>query len=168
MANFDHDSRNRIMESALNKLRNQKSVLDFSLKNFEEQQERINRHEIEWQRKFTLSVACILLFLIGAPLGAIVRKGGLGMPVVISLIFFIVYYMLSITGEKLAREGVLSPLNGMWLSAYVLFPIGIFITWKATRDSPLFNMEAYIRFFSGFKNIILNPFRKKVTPIDRR
>ena len=127
-------------------------------KRLEEQKERINRHAIEWQRKFTLSVACMLLFLIGAPLGAIVRKGGLGMPVVISLIFFVAYYMISITGEKLAREGVLSAFNGMWLSTYILLPLGIFITWKATHDSPLFDRDLYVRMGSGLVKLII---RKK-------
>jgi lipopolysaccharide export system permease protein len=147
LLNFSRHERNKIMEAASNALRSHKSTLEFTIKNLEEQQERIHRHEIEWHRKFTLSAACMVLFLIGAPLGAIVRKGGLGMPVVISLIFFITYYMISITGEKLAREGVLSAFNGMWLSTYILLPMGIFLTWKATHDSPLFDRESYSRFF---------------------
>ncbi|MEX1188540.1 MAG: LptF/LptG family permease, partial [Bacteroidia bacterium] len=110
-------------------------------------QERINRHEIEWHRKFTLSFACMILLLIGAPLGAIVRKGGLGMPVIFSLIFFILYHMISITGEKLAREGVLTPFWGMWLSSAILLPMGIFLSYKATTDSALFDKDAYLKFF---------------------
>lgn len=161
LVNFRSIGKRQVAEATLNKLRNKKSLLDFSIKNLKDQEERINRHEIEWHRKFTLSAACILLFLIGAPLGAIVRKGGLGMPVVISLIFFIVYYMLSITGEKLAREGVLSPFNGMWLSAYILLPMGIFITWKATHDSPLFNMERYLRILSKTRALIFRSGQHK-------
>ncbi len=156
LANFSANDQRRIIEMATNSLRSSKSSLEFSVRNFEEQQERINRHEIEWHRKFTLSMACMVLFLIGAPLGAIVRKGGLGMPVVISLIFFVSYYMISITGEKLAREGVLSAFNGMWLSTYILLPMGAFVTWKATHDSPLFDRDAYGRFFNKLLKLVRN------------
>ncbi len=158
LVNFSKHEQNRLIETALNGLRSSRSTLEFTSRNLEEQKERINRHAIEWQRKFTLSVACMLLFLIGAPLGAIVRKGGLGMPVVISLIFFVAYYMISITGEKLAREGVLSAFNGMWLSTYILLPLGIFITWKATHDSPLFDRDLYVRMGSRLVKLII---RKK-------
>jgi lipopolysaccharide export system permease protein len=127
--------------------------LDFSITTFEQEQERVYRHQIEWHRKFTLSFACLVLFLIGAPLGAIVRKGGLGMPVVFSLIFFVIYHMVSITGEKLAREAVLTPFWGMWLSTAVLLPIGLFLTYKSTRDSVLFDMDAYRRFFVSLVSI---------------
>jgi lipopolysaccharide export system permease protein len=109
--NFSKSEQKRIVEVALNNIKSNKSTLDYTSQNFEQDQERINRHDIEWHRKFTLSFACIILFLIGAPLGAIVRKGGLGMPVIFSLVFFILYHMISITGEKLSREGVLSGLH---------------------------------------------------------
>jgi lipopolysaccharide export system permease protein len=147
LKNFSKSEQIRIFEGADKLLRGNKSTLDYSLENFNSEQERINRHQIEWHRKFTLSFACLLLFLIGAPLGAIVRKGGLGMPVIISLAFFITYHMLSITGEKLARESVITPFWGMWLSAAILLPIGIFLTYKATTDSKLFEIEAYTKFF---------------------
>jgi lipopolysaccharide export system permease protein len=147
MENFSRADQIRILEGAANNLRSGKSTLDFSSENFKAEEERIFRHEIEWHRKFTLSFACLLLFLIGAPLGAIVRKGGLGMPVVFSLVFFVVYHMISITGEKLAREGVTSAFSGMWLSTAVLLPVGLFLTYKATRDSVLFDRDAYLKFY---------------------
>ena len=147
LLNFNKSEQKRIIETALNNLRANKSTLDYSNQNFEQDQERINRHDIEWHRKFTLSFACIILFLIGAPLGAIVRKGGLGMPVIFSLVFFILYHMISITGEKLAREGVLSAFEGMLLSSAILLPVGIFLSYKAATDSALFDKEVYIRFF---------------------
>jgi len=107
---------------------------------------------VEWHRKFTLSIACIVLFFIGAPLGAIIRKGGLGMPVVISVVFFIIFHILSITGEKLAKEDEIPVHQGMWLATAILFPIGVFLTYKATSDSSLFDANAYIdpvkKFFS--------------------
>ena len=91
------------------------------------------------------------MFFIGAPLGAIIRKGGLGMPVVVSMIFFLLYYVISITGEKIAREGDITPFEGMWISSIVLFPIGIFLTYKASSDSVIMDTSKYIAFF---KNII--------------
>ena len=95
------------------------------------------RHNIEWQRKFTLSFACLILFFIGAPLGAIIKKGGLGMPMVVSILFFVIFHILSITGEKFAREEVLKP-------------IGLFLIFKATTDSALFDGDAYKKFFRRF------------------
>ena len=103
---------------------------------------------LEYQKKFELSAACIALFLIGAPMGAIIRKGGLGMPVVVSVIFFLVYYITWTIGEKSAKGGDLSPVIGEWISIIVLTPIGIFLTYKAANDSVLFDMEAYKRFFN--------------------
>jgi lipopolysaccharide export system permease protein len=147
LLNFNKTEQKRIVDAALNNLRANKSTLDYSCQNFEQDQERINRHDIEWHRKFTLSFACIILFLIGAPLGAIVRKGGLGMPVIFSLVFFILYHMISITGEKLAREGVLTAFEGMWLSSAILLPVGLFLSYKAATDSALFDKDVYVRFF---------------------
>lgn len=111
------------------------------------------RHGIEWHRKFTLSIACIIFFFIGAPLGAIIRKGGLGVPIVISVVLFIIYYLFDNSGYKLAREDVWSEWGGIWLSTFCLLPIGVFFTYKATRDSPIFNMEAYAIFFKKLKSI---------------
>ena len=110
---------------------------------------KINRtSDLEYQKKFELSAACIALFLIGAPMGAIIRKGGLGMPVVVSVIFFLVYYITWTIGEKSAKGGDLSPVIGEWISIIVLTPIGLFLSYKAANDSVLFDMEAYKRFFN--------------------
>jgi lipopolysaccharide export system permease protein len=103
---------------------------------------------LEYHKKFELSAACIALFLIGAPLGAIIRKGGLGMPVVVSVIFFLVYYISWTIGEKSAKAGDLSPIIGEWLCIMILTPIGIFLTYKAANDSALFDIEVYKRFFN--------------------
>lgn len=107
----------------------------------------VRRHQIEWHRKFTLSFACLIFFFIGAPLGAIVRKGGLGFPVVISVVLFVIYYIIDTTGYKMAREGFWAAYQGMWLSSSVLFPFGLFLTWKAVTDASLFRSEAYIKLF---------------------
>lgn len=104
-------------------------------------------HEIEMHRKFTLSIACLLFFFIGAPLGAIIRKGGLGVPVIVSVAFFIIYYVIDNTGYKMARDGNAEPWAGVWLSSLVLAPIGIFLTWRALNDSNLFDWDAYKIFF---------------------
>jgi lipopolysaccharide export system permease protein len=107
----------------------------------------IRRYQIEWHRKFTLSLACVIFFFIGAPLGAIIRKGGLGMPVVISVVFFVFYYIISMSGEKFVREDVWSPMTGMWISTFILLPIGIYLTYKSTNDAAIMSSEAYSQFF---------------------
>lgn len=103
----------------------------------------------QYQVKFTLSVSCIALFLIGAPMGAIIRKGGLGLPVVISVIFFLLFYIIKTIGEKAAHEGNVSGIFGAWISIIVITPIGIFLSYKAATDSALFDMELYKRFFNN-------------------
>jgi len=120
-------------------------------------QKRINLHKIEWHKKFTLSVACIVLFFIGAPLGAIIRKGGLGMPVVFSILIFILYHIVSMSGMKMVKEGALPSYIGMWLSTAILVPIGIFLTYKATTDSVLLD--------STFYNTITKQLGKFFSPI---
>lgn len=122
-------------------------------------QEYINRHHVVKQRKFTLSLACLLLFLIGAPFGSIVRKGGLGMPLVASVGFFVFYYVVDMIDEKSVRESVLGP-EGMWISSLVLLPIGIFLTLQATTDSGLFDSTSWKRFFSHI-------FKRKKTNIQQ-
>jgi lipopolysaccharide export system permease protein len=107
----------------------------------------IRKYSVEYQKKFTLPAACIALFLIGAPLGAIIRKGGLGMPVVVSVIFFLIYYIISTIGETSVKEGSLSPFIGMWIAILVITPVGVFLSFKAANDSALFDMEAYKRVF---------------------
>ncbi|MFO7617608.1 MAG: LptF/LptG family permease [Bacteroidales bacterium] len=103
----------------------------------------IYRHQVEWHRKLTISIACLIFFLIGAPLGAIIRKGGLGTPVVISTLFFIFYYIISLAGEKYARAGILPVWLGMWGSTILLLPLGILLTVKTTRDSAMMNADSY-------------------------
>lgn len=119
----------------------------------------IRYHQVEWHRKFTLSFACFIFFFIGAPLGAIIRKGGLGMPVVVSVLLFIVYYIIDNVGRKMARDGVWDVWQGIWLSSFVLLPLGIFLTYKAMNDSALFNTEAY----GNYLRKILGLKKKKAT-----
>ena len=101
------------------------------------------RSKVEWHKKMSLPVSIIIFFLIGAPLGAIIRRGGLGLPVVVSVIFFVIYYMISLTGEKLAKEGNWEAVYGMWLSTFILAPIAVYLTYKATNDSALLDTDWY-------------------------
>lgn len=111
------------------------------------------RHQIELLKKFTLSLACLIFFFIGAPLGAIVRKGGLGMPIVISVILFIIYYIIDNSGYKLARDGRWPVWQGIWLSSAVLLPLGIFLTKKAVNDSAVFNPDVWLNFIRRFTGL---------------
>lgn len=113
----------------------------------------IRRHQIELMKKFTLSLACLIFFFIGAPLGAIIRKGGLGMPIVVSVILFIIYYIIDNMGYKLARDGRWEVWQGMWLSSAILMPLGIFLTKKAVNDSAVFNPDAWLNFLRRFTGL---------------
>jgi lipopolysaccharide export system permease protein len=117
-------------------------------------------HGIEWHRKFTLSFACFVLFLIGAPLGSIIRKGGLGTPLVLAIIFFVLFFLLNNFGEKLAKSGQWDVFSGMWMSSFILIPVGLFLTYKAMRDSQLFNQEFYYRLLHPIKVTLQKYFKK--------
>jgi lipopolysaccharide export system permease protein len=114
----------------------------------------IKGYEINWNKKFTLSVACLVFFMIGAPLGAIIRKGGLGTPAVISILFFVIWYVISLSGEKLVEEDLVSTFAGMWASTYILLPIGLFLTYKASTDSVIMNIDTYLAFFRKIKDYL--------------
>lgn len=150
LLNFEKVKQTSIIGAALNSARTSKNIAHDAAIDIEVRQKSLYKHRIEWNRKFTLSFAIMILFLIGAPLGSIIRKGGLGMPLVISVIFFLTYHVISITGEKFAREGVIAVYKGMWLSSVLLLPLGIFLMYKATTDSALFDRDAYARFFNKF------------------
>lgn len=145
MATFDLNEKKSSVNYALSLARSAKNNLATTKDEISYKQRIIYRHEIEWHRKFALSFACLVFFFIGAPLGAIIRKGGLGMPVVISVFFFIVYYIISITGEKFVREGILPAYEGMWISSIILLPLGVFLSYKATTDSVLLNIDWYLQ-----------------------
>ena len=141
----------RVMNQAVSRSQMVSNDVQYNRAVISEVDDYFTRHNVEWHRKFTLSFACLIFFFIGAPLGAIVRKGGLGMPVVVSVAFFIIYYIIDTTGQKMAREGLWHVWQGMWLSSAVLLPIGIFLTYKAATDSGLFNPDAYKLFWARVK-----------------
>ena len=113
------------------------------------------RNKNEWHRKLALPVSILIFFLVGAPLGAIIRKGGLGMPIVISVIFFVIYYIISMTGEKMAKEGTWSSMLGMWISSIVLFPLAVYLTRMATTDSALLDLDWYIGKYKYYKELLI-------------
>ncbi len=137
----------QVVITAANLVRNGKARLSTIQNDIKDREKYIRNHEIQWHKKLTLSFACLVLFLIGAPLGAIIRKGGLGMPIVISVLFFLLFHILSITGEKMALEGAIAVPQGMWMASAILLPIGIFFTYKATTDSAMFRADVYVNFF---------------------
>ena len=141
------DKRKELLKNAKNRATSAKQEYEYRGFSMEDSKKTIRRHQIEMQRKFTLSFACLVFFFIGAPLGAIIRKGGLGTPIVISVFLFIVYYIFENMGYKLARDGRWEVWRGMWLSSAVLLPLGIFFTYKAVNDSAVFNPDVYLNFF---------------------
>lgn len=141
----------RAVVQAINIARTNKSFVATNANTVEYKIKRLRRYQIEKHRKFTLSFSCLIFFFIGAPLGAIIRKGGLGMPVIVSVLFFLVWYMISITGEKFVREDMMAPYAGMWLSSFFLIPLGVFVSYKASRDSVIMNIESYFNFFKRFR-----------------
>ena len=140
-------SRRKILSLAKSKVNRAIQEYQYKADNMRAERLNIARHEIELQKKYTLALACLIFFFIGAPLGSIIRKGGLAVPIVISVLFFVIYYVIDNTGQKLGIEGVLYAWQGVWLSSAVLFPIGVFFTYKAINDSAVFNPDAYRNFF---------------------
>ena len=153
LASFPPSDRAGIINAAFNTATSVKENVSVSGDNFENKEKLVYKHLIVYHQKFTFSIACFLLFFIGAPLGAIIRKGGLGMPAVISTVFFILYWVISFTGEKYAAEGQLPVWEGMWLASAVLLPIGVFLTRKATNDASLLDVDSWIKLFQKIFHI---------------
>ncbi|CAN5130906.1 hypothetical protein BH11BAC6_BH11BAC6_01540 [soil metagenome] len=143
--------RSSVIEASLSNVRSSKTMIDLMATDYNTRLDTIRKHWIEWNRKLTLSFACLVLFMVGAPLGSIIRKGGLGTPLIFAIAFFVLFNMLNTFGEKFAKQGATSVFIGMWLSSLVLIPIGLFLTYKAMHDSQLFNKEFYFRLFKKRK-----------------
>jgi len=149
--NFNISDRAGIVEIALRGARSAKEGLIRASENIETRQKVITKHEVVWHQKFKLSIACFLFFFIGAPLGAIIRKGGLGLPVVVSVLFFVLYHVISMMGEKAVKTGEMNVVLGLWLSTLIVLPLGLFLTYKATTDAQLMDTESWNKFFRKFK-----------------
>jgi len=142
-AQLSYLEQRRAITQAINYARSNKSITKSNVGTNEWKISKLRRYQIEIQRKYTLSLLCLIFFFIGAPLGAIIRKGGLGMPVIVSVLLFLIYYVISMTGEKFVREDILPPFSGMWISTFILIPISVLLTYKAANDSVIMNVETY-------------------------
>lgn len=151
--------RQRVLEKTKELANETQTLIVRNAEDFTYRQRTIAKYRNAWHQKFTLSFACMIFFFIGAPLGAIIRKGGFGLPIVVSVLVFLVYYLISTAGMKMAREGLWEPWQGMWLSSFVILPLGVFLTYKATVDAQLFNKEAWMKVFGNiigfFKKIAM-------------
>lgn len=148
--------RSEIRQRAGNKIASMQAAAEVNLSIYKEQSRTLRLYEIEWHKKLTLSLACLVLFMIGAPLGSIIRKGGLGTPMIFAIGFFMLFFFSSTSGEKFAKEGEWGMVPGMWFSFMILIPIGVFLTYKAMNDSQVFSKDFYGRILQK-----LPPFKKR-------
>jgi lipopolysaccharide export system permease protein len=147
-------ARNYVNTNAAYIASSMKSTVQFSSAELAARKSELLDNNIEWHRKLSLSMACLVLFFIGAPLGSIIRKGGFGMPMVLAIVFFLIFHLLNMFGEKFAKQGITSAFTGMWLAVIVLIPVGFFFTYKAMNDSQLFNKEFYYRSFKKIRTLL--------------
>ena len=154
----------KVLSSAVSRAENVANDLGFKKFTMENNDYSIRKHKTEWHKKITISLSCLLFFFIGAPLGGIIRKGGLGMPVIVSVLVFIIYYIIDNTGYKMARDGKWIVWMGMWTSSAVLAPLGVFLTYKSNKDSVVLNADAYINWFKKIMGIrsVRHIFKKEV------
>jgi len=147
-------ARTAVLDRSLAVLNGLRGSLDQPAMMFEAERNDLRNHQIAWHEKITLSVACLVMFLIGAPLGSIIRKGGIGLPLIFAVIFFVIFFMLNNFGKKFVKQDVLTPIGGMWLATYVLTPVGLFLIYKALHDSQLFNKEFYFRVIKNIRPLL--------------
>lgn len=158
------EARNTIFTQASNWAEEARNYVEYESEYMSYASTMLYRAQADFQRKIALPFSIMIFFLIGAPLGAIIRKGGLGMPIVVSVLFFVVYYIITITGEKFVKDGAWSPFFGIWVSSFILFPIAIFLTYKSTNDSAIFNPDAYKKQFKrlvGVYHMVRDRFVKR-------
>jgi len=148
-------SRTQVKDQAISYASSVKTTLESSVGEYENKRKELRLHQIVWHEKFTMSIAVLVLFLIGAPLGSIVRKGGIGTPIVFAVVFFVIFFLLNNFGKKFVKEDVLQPVAGMWLATAVLLPIGFFLIYKALHDAQLFNKEAWFRVFKNIRKFLV-------------
>jgi lipopolysaccharide export system permease protein len=161
LQNFAEERRARILQNAMRIARSNNAYFSNAGVQYGWRKEVITRHVLEWHKKFSLSFAVIVLFFIGAPLGAIIRKGGMGMPVVVSVVIFIIYHVMTISFEKLGRHMIWDPIPAMWAASMFLLPAGIWLTLKSASDSVIFNAELYLK---PFQKLALLFSKKKKNP----
>ncbi|AEV31730.1 LptF/LptG family permease [Owenweeksia hongkongensis] len=160
LSNIAPIEKSRVIQNALRIARSNKAYYDNTKTEYNWRHKLIARHLLEWHKKFSISFSCLVLFFIGAPLGAIIRKGGMGMPVVISVIIFLIYHVTSYSFEKLGRELLWTPFRAIWSANLMLFPIGIWLTYKSATDSAIFNIEIYLKPFRKISSIFAKSKKK--------
>ena len=160
--NFSQKEQKSIINSACSSTRNMSDNIELNINDFTRQETNLRKHEQVLHEKFSLSIACLLFFFIGAPLGAIIRKGGLGLPIVISVVFFVIYYIITITSQRIAIAGDIPVFLGVWLSSIIILPIGIFLTTKATTDSSILDGESWKKTINNIFKFKRN--NKNITP----
>ncbi len=153
----------QVWSKAVNQARSSRNMLTFDEAGTKSGLNKLYSSQVEWHRKISLPLSILIFFLIGAPLGAIIRKGGLGMPVVVSVMFFVVYYVISISGEKMAKEGTWGAVPGVWISSFILAPIAIYLIIKATNDSSIFNFDWYQARFEQVASLIKKSNKKNIS-----
>ncbi|HMJ46762.1 MAG TPA: LptF/LptG family permease, partial [Ferruginibacter sp.] len=153
----------RVHDKTMSAASDIRNALQYSAIEIELRDKELRNNRIELQRKFSFSLACLVLFFIGAPLGSIIRKGGMGMPLVVAIIFFLIFHLLNMFGEKFVKEDLTSPFVGMWLSVIVLIPVGVFLTYKAMHDSQLFSKEFYYRTFKKLQPLLMKLRNKPIS-----
>jgi lipopolysaccharide export system permease protein len=157
--------RSAVINGATTTLSNAKVSIDQPIVLYQNEVDNLRQTQIAWHEKITLAVAVLVMFLIGAPLGSIIRKGGIGLPLVFAVVFFVIFFLLNNFGKKFVKEGVLGPIGGMWMATYVLTPIGIFLTYKAMHDSNLFNKEFYFRVSRNIRKFIQRIRTRREAPV---
>jgi len=150
LARLEPQMQQSVLQDAINNTQALQGFSGMKMRELGAKRNMLNRHYLELHRKFALSFACLVLFLIGAPLGAIIRRGGLGLPMLFCILFFLIYHVITMTSEKLARDSHLDPSIALWISSFVLLPIGLFLIYKANSDSRLFDAAPYRNFFNRF------------------
>lgn len=162
------EKENRAVQNAIENAEQAVGIIEGMSREYDRYMDSYRRTDVERYRKFSIALACLLFFFIGAPLGALIRKGGFGTPVIISVFFFLIYYVIDTVGIRLAKTGKLGPFEGVFLSAIVLIPIGVFLTRKSTQDSALFNMAAYKEFFTTAKKRIVKIYHRLMNRFIRK
>jgi lipopolysaccharide export system permease protein len=153
-AGLTNEEKKTALSKALEDLKDASNFVQGKSETMKMEVRSLKRYEVDWHKKLTLPFACLIFFFIGAPLGAIIRKGGLGTPAVISIFFFVIWYVITITGEKMVEEDLVSSTAGMWASSLILLPVGIFLTYKASNDSVILNIDTYISFLRRIKDYL--------------
>lgn len=160
IAKLSAREKQKVWAAAANNARNSRSMFSRDENLAKEKMAQLYKDQFEWHNKLALPVSIMIFFLIGAPLGAIIRRGGLGMPIVVSVSFFVIYYLISIMGKHMAREGAWDAYQGSWISSFILLPVGLFLIYKATNDSNLFNADWYFMKFTKLRDNVKEKYKE--------